>query len=70
MPLNPTYNIFEIVDPYGVQGLVLYAGTAPGLLYGVFQLNVQLAPYQTPSLTLHSLIYPDYSNTVQVYLKQ
>jgi uncharacterized protein (TIGR03437 family) len=70
MPLDPTYNFFEIVDQDGVQGLVLYAGTAPGILYGVFQVNVQLALYQSPSLTLHNLIYPDYSNTVQIYLKQ
>jgi uncharacterized protein (TIGR03437 family) len=69
-PLNLTYNDFEIVDPTGVQDLVLYAGTAPGLLYGVFQLNIQLALRQSPSLTLYNLTYQDYGNTVQIYLKR
>jgi hypothetical protein len=63
-------NGFEIVDQFGVQGLVLYAGTAPGLLYGVFQVNVLLALDQSPSLTLQNLNYFDYTNTVQIYLKQ
>jgi hypothetical protein len=42
---------------------------APGIIYGVFQVNVQLAPNADPPLTLRNLYYADSSNAVQVYLK-
>ncbi len=52
-------------------GKVGYAGSAPGLLFGVMQVNVQLVPL-TPSpsyVLLNLLVGYETSNSVQVFLK-
>jgi uncharacterized protein (TIGR03437 family) len=52
-------------------GKVSYAGSAPGLLFGVMQVNVQLTPFApAPSYVLLNLLVGyEISNTVQVFLK-
>jgi uncharacterized protein (TIGR03437 family) len=62
---------FQVVDSQGVEASIFYAGTAPGLIDGVFQLNVQL-PFGEPtnhpvSLTLKSGAIA--SNKVQIYIQ-
>src|SRR5579872_2299844 len=70
--LNQEQNRFEIVDDTGTPASILYAGTAPGLIYGVFQMNVQLPPEARPMLTLRTYPAPYgtllSSNAVQIYL--
>jgi uncharacterized protein (TIGR03437 family) len=41
-PFSQEMNLFQVVDSQGAEASILYAGTAPGLIDGVFQLNVQL----------------------------
>ena len=69
--LDQEQNQFEIVDSTGAPASILYAGTAPGLIEGVFQVNVQLPPDAAPPLTLRTA--PSgvslSSNAVQLYLK-
>jgi uncharacterized protein (TIGR03437 family) len=45
----------------------LYQGASPGLIYGVFQMNLKLPAVFSPPFTLHSRGLA--SNAVQVYLK-
>jgi uncharacterized protein (TIGR03437 family) len=58
---------FELVDSKGTFASILYAGTAPGLSYGVFQVNAQLPPDFAPPFTLRSNTIS--SNPAQIYLK-
>ena len=53
------------------QGKVSYAGSAPGLVLGVMQVNVQLTPLSpSPSYILLQLqVGYEASNSVQVFLK-
>jgi uncharacterized protein (TIGR03437 family) len=44
MPWNPSANNLEMVGNYGTPLNILYVGNAPGLIDGVFQINVQLPP--------------------------
>jgi uncharacterized protein (TIGR03437 family) len=76
MPLDQELNQFEIVDKSGTPGNVLYAGAAPGLIEGVFQLNVQMPPDVVLPLTLRGTFFISAeigtalsSNPVQIYLK-
>jgi uncharacterized protein (TIGR03437 family) len=56
-----------VTDSSGKELPVLYAGTAPGLLYGVFQVNVLLLPNEAPqTLRLTTAFGP--SNPVRVYV--
>lgn len=69
-PLSQPDNRFQVFDSFGNELTLLYAGAAPGLIDGVFQLNVQLPPQDLdPTLTLHSvnIFGPELSNSVQVY---
>jgi uncharacterized protein (TIGR03437 family) len=70
-PLNQEQNQFEVVDSTGAPASILYAGTAPGLIDGVFQVNVQLPPDAVSPLILRTA--PSgvslASNPVQIYLK-
>jgi len=69
--LDQEQNQFEVVDSTGAPAAILYAGTAPDLIDGVFQVNVQLPPDAVPLLTLRTA--PSgvslSSNPVQIYLK-
>lgn len=69
--LDQEQNQFEIVDSVGAPASILYAGAAPGLIDGVFQVNVQLPPDAVPPLTLRtsSSGVSRSSNAVQIYLK-
>ena len=75
LPLDQEQNQFEIVDGTGTPENILYAGTAPSLIYGVFQLNVQLTPDVVLPLTLRASAAPGFgpvaltSNAVQICLK-
>lgn len=65
---NPLFDGWGVTDSTGNELPVLYAGTAPGLLYGVFQLNVLLLPNEVPqTLTLQTPSAA--SNPVRVYVK-
>jgi uncharacterized protein (TIGR03437 family) len=69
--LIPTYYSFELVD-YPLSTAVLYAGTAPGLIDGVFQVNVQLplepsGPFALQEYTGFNPPLP--SNFFQLYVK-
>jgi uncharacterized protein (TIGR03437 family) len=57
-----------------VPASILYAGAAPGIINGVFQLNVQLPANVILPLTLRARTVGSFnqnlsSNPVQVYLK-
>lgn len=69
--LDQEQNQFQVVDSIGAPASILYAGTAPGLIDGVFQVNVQLPPDAAPPLTLRTS--PSgvslSSNAVQIYSK-
>jgi uncharacterized protein (TIGR03437 family) len=69
--LDQEQNQFEVVDTTGAPASILYAGTAPGLIDGVFQVNVQLPRDAAPPLTLRASPFGVSlsSNAVQVYLK-
>lgn len=72
LPLDQEQNRFELVDSAGVPASILYAGAAPGLIDGVFQINVQLPPDAALPLTLRTLPSTGTSvssNPVQIYLK-
>jgi len=73
MPLGQETNQFELVDGVGTPQTILYAGAAPGIIDGVFQINVELTPDVLMPLTLRgaSSTGPTLSsNAVQVYLRQ
>lgn len=71
-PFDPAWNRFEVFDATGTPLTILYAGAAPGLIYGVFQMNVQLPGRVYLPLTLRST-QPDgaivASNPVQIFIK-
>jgi uncharacterized protein (TIGR03437 family) len=69
--LDQEQNQFEVVDSTGAPANILYAGTAPGLLEGAFQVNVQLPPGAAPPLTLRTSPagVSRSSNAIQIYLK-
>jgi uncharacterized protein (TIGR03437 family) len=52
-PLSQETNDFQVVDTDGIEASILYAGTAPGLIDGLFQLNIQLPVGEV--LTSHTL---------------
>jgi uncharacterized protein (TIGR03437 family) len=69
-PLSQPDNRLQVFDNLGNELTLLYAGAAPGLIDGVFQLNVQIPPQDLdPTLTLHSvnIFGTELSNSVQVY---
>lgn len=70
-PLFPLDNPFR-VDFYGVPVSIQYAGLAPGIINGVFQLNVQLPIASNPRLMLRATdIFGVelFSNPVYVYAR-
>jgi uncharacterized protein (TIGR03437 family) len=67
VPLNQAQNQFEVVDSRGTPANILYAGSAAGMINGVFQVNVQLPPGAVPPLTLTGR--SGASNMVQIYLQ-
>lgn len=72
MPLDQESNKFEMVDGPGTPLTILYEGAAPGLIDGVFQINVLLPANVNPPLTLHATTAAGValsSNTVQLYMK-
>ena len=71
MPLDQEQNQFEMVDNLVTPGTILYAGAAPDLIDGVFQLNVQMPPDAVLPLILRASIGGTTlsSNPVQIYFK-
>ena len=69
VPLDQEQNQLEVVDSVGAPESILYIGTAPTLIYGVFQVNVQLSPDAVPPFTLQSTDGARASNAIQIYLK-
>ena len=70
MMLDQEANRFQVVDGSGTPVSILYAGTAPGLIEGVFQLNLQLpADVRIPLTLVVGENLGLASNGVQVYLK-
>jgi uncharacterized protein (TIGR03437 family) len=67
VPLNQAQNQFEVVDSRGTPASILYAGSAPDLIDGVFQVNVQLPQGAVLPLTL--TWRSGISNPVQIYLQ-
>jgi uncharacterized protein (TIGR03437 family) len=70
-PIQLYEGVFEMVDYKGTSASILYAGTAPGLSYGVFQVNAQLPPDFAPPFTLKmslGSLGSVSSNAVQIYL--
>ena len=70
-PLSQETNDLQMVDQSGIPASILYAGAAPGLIDGVFQLNVQLPSGEGPNPTLilksGASGGPLSSNPVQIY---
>jgi uncharacterized protein (TIGR03437 family) len=62
-PLNQEQNGFQILDSYGIPESILYAGTAPDIIGGVFQINVAVPVGAQPPFTLQSV-----STAVGVFL--
>jgi len=73
--LSQVLNQLQVVDASGVEASILYAGAAPGLIDGVFQLNVQVPVGETNPvfLTLKSGATPSgsniESNRVRIYIQ-
>jgi len=70
-PLSQQLNHFQVFDNFGNELALLYAGAAPGMIDGVFQLNVQIPLVDLdPLLTLRSVTAfgAASSNSVQVYV--
>jgi len=65
---NPLFDDWGVTDSSGNELTVLYAGMAPGLLCGVFQVNVLLLPNEVPQ-TLRLTTAFGASNPVRVYVK-
>jgi len=66
--LSQGTNDFQVLDGSGIEAGILYMGAAPGLIDGVFQLNVQLPIGEltaNPTLTLKAEGVS--SNPVQIY---
>jgi uncharacterized protein (TIGR03437 family) len=72
MQLDQEMNKLEMADGAGTPLNILYAGAAPEIIDGVFQINVQLPANVNPPLTLRATTAagnPLSSNPVQVYVK-
>jgi uncharacterized protein (TIGR03437 family) len=72
MPLDQEQNRLEMVDGTGTPLTILYAGAAPEIINGVFQIDVQLPANVNPPFTLRTATGAGQtlsSNTIQVYLK-
>lgn len=70
-PLDQFYSKLEAFDISGVPINVLYLGTAPGLLYGVFQINLQL-PLNANTLSgeeIYVMSGSTRSKTVEIYVQ-
>lgn len=71
--LSQELNRFQVLDQNRAPLTILYAGAAPGIIDGVFQINVELLPDtpQPTKLTLQSgtSLGTLSSNTVQVYVQ-
>ncbi|HUI80465.1 MAG TPA: SBBP repeat-containing protein [Bryobacteraceae bacterium] len=65
--LSQELNQFEVVDSQGTPLTILYAGSAAGILNGVFRVNVQLPQGAVPPLTLTGRTGA--SNLVQIFLQ-
>ena len=73
LPLNQDSNNFQVFSD-GTPLSILYEGAAPGLIYGAFELSVQLTDYQNPGITLQvpsglPAGPPVLSNPVNIYVK-
>jgi uncharacterized protein (TIGR03437 family) len=74
MPLSQQLNRFQAFDSTGTPLNIMYSGAAPGLIDGVFQVNVQLlptppviAPVFTVQMSCLAVTCP--ANPVQIYIK-
>ena len=59
---TPHPNEFELVNASGKPASILYLGAAPGLIYVVFQVNVQLLPDALGLLTLRTYSPPAFGS--------
>jgi uncharacterized protein (TIGR03437 family) len=74
MPLSQQSNRFQAFDSTGTPLNIVYAGTAPGLIDGVFQVNVQLLPAPPPVVVPVFTVQMSFedavrANPVQIYIK-
>jgi uncharacterized protein (TIGR03437 family) len=67
MTLDESQDQFTVSDKAGTPLAILYQGASPGLIYGVFQMNLKLPTVFSPPFTLHSRELV--SNAVKVYVK-
>ncbi|HEY1495974.1 MAG TPA: SBBP repeat-containing protein [Candidatus Solibacter sp.] len=67
MTLDESQDQFTVSDKAGTPLAILYQGASPGLIYGVFQMNLRLPTVFSPPFTLHSRELV--SNAVKVYVK-
>jgi uncharacterized protein (TIGR03437 family) len=69
--LSQQANHLQVFDSFGNELTLLYAGSAPGLIDGVFQINVLLPSGPSTLLTLQSVnaFGTQSSNTVHIYLE-
>jgi uncharacterized protein (TIGR03437 family) len=71
-PLNQEMNGFQIVDAHGIPEFIFYAGAAPELIDGVFQINVAIPTGARPPFTLQSITdlgQSIVSNSFTIYLQ-
>lgn len=69
IPLDPQQNPFQVVDSRGAPASIIYSGTAPTLIYGVFQLNVQLPLNAASPFKLLPAPGASPSNAFQIYMQ-
>jgi uncharacterized protein (TIGR03437 family) len=62
---TPVIPVLALID--GQPATVLYAGSAPGLVAGVLQVNLDLASSITPGK--HTLVLGDFLQTFSLYTK-
>jgi uncharacterized protein (TIGR03437 family) len=67
MVLDESQDQFTVSDEAGTPLTILYQGASPGLIYGVFQMNLKLPSVFSGPFTLHSRELV--SDAVQVYVR-
>uniref|UniRef100_Q01WG6 Uncharacterized protein n=1 Tax=Solibacter usitatus (strain Ellin6076) TaxID=234267 RepID=Q01WG6_SOLUE len=67
MVLDESEDQFTVSDTAGTPLQILYQGASPGLIYGVFQMNLKLPAVFSGPFTLHSRDLV--GNAVQVYVR-
>jgi uncharacterized protein (TIGR03437 family) len=70
-PLDQEHNGLQVIDSLGIPEYILYAGAAPGIINGVFQINLMVPVGAQPPFTLHSILPAGIlsSNPFSIYLR-